>query len=54
MDRVVLRRYDASEQGAIVTFSDSDCRAYAGRFDATADPTRKAEYNRVEMYERNV
>jgi len=26
LDRVVLRYYDASEQGAVVTFYDSDCR----------------------------
>jgi len=54
LDRVVLRRYDATEQGAIVTFYDSECRSDAGRFDATIDPTGRAEYNMNEMYERNV
>lgn len=45
LDRVILRRYDAAEQGAITTFHYPDCNNEAGRFDTTADPTHKVWYN---------
>ena len=45
LDHVIMRHYDASEQGAVTLFGGANCTLYAGRFDTPSDPAKKAEYN---------
>ena len=54
MSQVKLRHYDPSVVGAVTIFSDVNCRAAAGRFEASTDGSINQDYTRSEMLTHNL
>ena len=54
IDRVKLQYYDPLEIGAVTAFTNLDCQNWAGRLDATADPTQTAYYNLADIEARHL
>ena len=54
LDRLVMRQYDASKQGAVTLFRDGGCKNDSGRFYAKADFKEVASFNKSEMESQNI